>query len=322
MITFLNTLFASIIDYAGLFPPAKLELRESMMEYMQCKISPYHWMLGRFILPANRLSEFAALLPTLIYSDTERNDNAKPWLLSIVMTSNIPDDLELELKRITSRLFSSRSGSGEAFARHDVDRSANHDVDIVALEFPQLPPTQVRRLLTQIPPGVDIFFELPLNETLEAYLTILQGTDAFAKIRTGGITANAFPDAHQLSRFIVACASARVPFKATAGLHHLLTGVYPMTYEPDSLSTQMHGFLNVAIATTLAYCNHVTSEDILNVLQTTSIDQLKFQSDGVVWDNYYLSLKDMYNTRKCFFYGFGSCSFQEPALEIQNSKLV
>jgi hypothetical protein len=318
MLTSLTTLLTSIVDYAGLFPPAKLEMREAMMEYLQCKTSPYCWMLGRFILPANRLSEFLAFVPALTHGNIESNNSAKLWPLSLVMPSNMSDGLALELERITSRILSSRSAlSGEPLASSDV----NQDVDIVALEFPRLPLTEVRQLLTQLPSGVDTFFELPLDETLEAYVTTLQGTGAFAKIRTGGITAGAFPDVHQISQFIMACARAHVPFKATAGLHHLLPGFYPMTYEPNSDSARMYGFLNVAIAASLTYCKTVTTHDVVDALQTASVDQFKLQSDGVAWKHYQLSLNDLQNTRKDFFKGFGSCSFKEPVFEIQNSKL-
>jgi hypothetical protein len=286
MLASLTTLLASIVDYAGLFPPAKLGMR------------------------------VAALAPTLPQSHTDEvYGKTKPWPLSLVMSSNRSDELALELERVLS----SRSAlSRELLASHDIDC----DVDIVALEFPPLPPTEVRHVLTQIPPGVDSFFELRLDESLESYLAMLQGTGACAKIRTGGITADAFPSVHQVSQFILACAQAHVPFKATAGLHHLLPGVYPMTYEPNSRSTQMHGFLNVGVSAALAYCKTITFNDVVTILQSTSIDSFQFRSDAVVWNKYDLSLEDLQNTRKNFFQAFGSCSFKEPILDIQTQTLT
>ena len=50
-----------------------------------------------------------------------------------------------------------------------------------------------------------------------------------AKIRTGGITADAFPSAHAVAEFMRACKAADVAFKATAGLHHPLRCVKPLT---------------------------------------------------------------------------------------------
>ena len=43
------------------------------------------------------------------------------------------------------------------------------------------------------------------------------------------------------------------PFKATAGLHHAVRGCYPLTYERDSQTATMHGFLNVSTAAAIVY---------------------------------------------------------------------
>ena len=72
-----------------------------------------------------------------------------------------------------------------------------------------------------------------------------------AKMRTGGVTAEAFPTAAQVLRFLRACTEARVPFKATAGLHHPLRAEYRLTYAPDSPRGTMFGFLNVFLTAVL-----------------------------------------------------------------------
>ena len=76
----------------------------------------------------------------------------------------------------------------------------------------------------------------------------LAGKGLRAKIRTGGVTPDAFPSAETIAQFIRECRDHRVAFKATAGLHHPLRCVKPLTYEPDAPTGTMHGFLNVFIA--------------------------------------------------------------------------
>ena len=44
--------FGALIDYAGLFPPAKLPLDQARIEYQAASLGPHAWMLGRFIIPA------------------------------------------------------------------------------------------------------------------------------------------------------------------------------------------------------------------------------------------------------------------------------
>ncbi len=62
---------------------------------------------------------------------------------------------------------------------------------------------------------------------------------AALKLRTGGLTADAFPTPGALAAGIAAAHAARVPFKATAGLHH------PVRMYRDEVGGVMHGFLNV-----------------------------------------------------------------------------
>jgi hypothetical protein len=55
----LRALLAGVIDYAGLFPPAKLPLDEAIRNYARYRQEPESWMLGRFICPAATLSEIS-----------------------------------------------------------------------------------------------------------------------------------------------------------------------------------------------------------------------------------------------------------------------
>src|SRR5438045_204787 len=57
----LRTLLAGIVDYAGLFPPARLPLEEAVRNFVRYGGESDAWMLGRFVLPAARLAELAPL---------------------------------------------------------------------------------------------------------------------------------------------------------------------------------------------------------------------------------------------------------------------
>ena len=53
----LRTLLSGLIDYAGLFPPASLEMAEAARNYEAYRSGPHSWALGRFIVPSARLNE-------------------------------------------------------------------------------------------------------------------------------------------------------------------------------------------------------------------------------------------------------------------------
>jgi hypothetical protein len=199
-------LLRGLIDYAGLFPPASLALRDAVRNYEKYRSGPHAWMLARFVIPA-------------------------------VLVDQAPADFPLSV--IAPDKKSERAGENE-------------------------------------------YIEIPVTGDP----SLLGG--ARAKIRTGG---DQYPSAEDLANFLYRAARARVPFKATAGLHH------PLPEAP------MHGFLNLFLAACQVW--HGASETVaLATLRATSprID---------------LTGEQIRDARAWFAISFGSCSFEEPVAELE-----
>ena len=299
----LRRLLANTVDYAGLFPPAKLSLSEAMANYGRDRNSPTAWMLNHFVLPAQRLEEFATGLSELSASD----DKLQPWSLSLILSGN------LERAISTLQTFNSKQ------------------ITIASLEFPPLPSTTIKQLIPGLPVGVDTFFELPVldngkksnPDNLQTSLAVLQGTGAAAKIRTGGLTPEAFPNAKQLAPFVLNCTQFQVPFKATAGLHHPLPAHRQLAPGLDSPSAEMHGFLNLAIAAAFAHQQATTGqslalEDAIAILQEPCDRAFHVSDNGLSWRDRHLTLTEIDRSRQHCFKSFGSCSFKEPVEDLQN----
>ena len=126
-----------------------------------------------------------------------------------------------------------------------------------------------------------------------------------AKIRTGGVTTDAFPAIDGVAKFMRACKSAGVAFKATAGLHHPLRCVKPLTYAPDAPTGTMHGFLNVFLAA--AMLDHADE-----ILREENPGAFAFDDDGAAWRGQRVSTDALRAMRRHFATSFGSCSFEEP----------
>lgn len=126
-----------------------------------------------------------------------------------------------------------------------------------------------------------------------------------AKIRTGGITPDAFPAIENIAEFLRACKAKGVAFKATAGLHHPLRCVRPLTYEPNAPLGTMHGFLNVFLAAALL--DHADG-----ILVESDPKAFTFDDDGASWRGHRVSTADIIAMRRDFATSFGSCSFEEP----------
>jgi len=287
-----DVLLRSVIDYAGTFPPATLELADAIAGYARAANGPRAAFLGRFVIPASRLDDFARLVPRFTDARTR-------WPLSIVVGTAAS-----ELDHV--RRFEMRSPDcGE----------------IRALEFGPHQTAGIGALVESTPRDVDAFFELPIDASLEAGIDAVARHGALVKVRTGGTVAGAIPTATDLVRVLRACNDANVAFKATAGLHHALGGDHPLTYDADSAKAQMFGFLNVSIAAALIHSG-ASSGEAVEALGESSPRAFAFTAGGLEWRGRTVSMTQLTDTRRNFFRSFGSCAFDEPIKELEELGLI
>jgi hypothetical protein len=150
-----------------------------------------------------------------------------------------------------------------------------------------------------------------------AQLDALQATGCFAKIRTGGVTAEAIPSPNMVASFINGCAERKLAFKATAGLHHPIRSVQPLTYESNAPRATMHGFINILMASALAWTGE---RQIESVISETDPSAFRFD-ERAHWKNYSLTIEQIRSARLNFMHSIGSCSFEEPVQDLQSLQL-
>ena len=138
-------------------------------------------------------------------------------------------------------------------------------------------PADIENAMRLMPAKLAPYFEIPISDDPTGLIESIAETEARAKVRTGGVTADAFPSSFNLARFIKICAEEDVPFKATAGLHHPLRSVNKLTYAPDSASAMMHGFLNVFLAAAFAQ-NGMDVDRLVELLEEKSPEAFQFDS--------------------------------------------
>ncbi|MBK7745725.1 MAG: hypothetical protein IPP57_02590 [Candidatus Obscuribacter sp.] len=151
-----------------------------------------------------------------------------------------------------------------------------------------------------------------------AMLDAVKAAGCYAKIRTGAMTPEGIPDVEQVARFIVDCAERRLPFKATAGLHHPVRALYPLTYAEDAPRAVMHGFLNVLMAAAFAWQGETDIEQVLADVQPAAFTF----DDNAYWRDKELTLAEIKDMRANFMHAIGSCSFEEPVDELQKLGLL
>jgi len=286
-----GVLLRDLIDYAGLFPPASLGMAAVVANYDAYLRSEWNWILGRFIVPVARLGEFDEVfagLPTIAPSTS-----ARIWRLSALLG---PDPIA-DVARI--REFNARSASS-SFDRRAVVESVEVQVGNG---------DEIARLSRIIPAELTSYFEVPLSGCA-ACIAAVAGYGRRAKIRTGGETADKFPAPESVIEFMRLCATANVPFKATAGLHHALRSVHRFTYQSDSPSGMMHGFVNVFLGAAFLRAGMEASLAV-QLLEEQTARAFQFDLEGVAWREHRLSRSEIAAARQGFAVSFGSCSFTE-----------
>lgn len=291
----MRVLLAGAIDYAGLFPPASLDLSTVVANYGAYREGPDAWALGRLVIPMTRLDELSEVAaPYWTGAEGGAGANGGVWRLSVLAT----DDSAESASRIAT------------FNARHVGHAAIECVETRASTIEQV------RSLAGSYEGLQLFIEVPLAVNLAPLMGAVRDIGALVKIRTGGVTGEAIPEARDVARFLRAAADAGVRFKATAGLHHPLRGEYRLTYEPRSPRAMMFGYLNVFLAAAQARAGAPVGV-LINTLEGRNRSMLGITDTEIRWEGGRASQAELRAMREQFALAFGSCSFREPLDDLE-----
>jgi len=288
---------SGIIDYAGLFPPARLRMDDAVREFARSTRGNDRDLLGRFILPVSRLNEFSATAHEFL------TDNAEPWRLSAIASSGN----DSELNSIVTFNHARASQTGGAL--------------IDAIEIPVTTSAEVEWAADAYGKQFAVFLEPTQPDDSVALLTQIARSGVSAKLRTGGVVASSIPSATSVMRFIDTCARLSLPFKATAGLHHAVRGDYPLTYETDAPKGTMFGYLNIFLVAAFHRAG-LPESALFDLLEESDPSSITFDDAGAWWRGNLADTAQLGETRKSLAVSFGSCSFTEPVDEAKGMHLI
>jgi hypothetical protein len=275
----IETLLAGLIDYAGLYPPAALDMRTAVRNYLEYRAGKHAFALGRFIVDSARLDELSEAA----------GESLGDIPLSVIVAADLP------AKKIESAV-------SRGFRIESVESKCSE-------------PLAIRRLSEGLPLSIDCYFEIPVAGTCADAIDAIGSRGAFVKLRTGGVSPEAFPAPEQVSARLSSLADGQVAFKATAGLHHPIRSRHRLTYEAESPCAMMHGFVNLFCAAALA--GEVESEHLEAVLVEEDAAAFSTEADSVGWRSHKWSTEQVGTIRREFFKSFGSCSFEEPMQDLE-----
>jgi hypothetical protein len=299
----LRALLDQSIDYAGMFPPCNLALEPALQNHASYVRSPEAWMLNGFVLPVEQfhatrqfLSEFDPVHLLRVAALGPKTENADAFLDALYEAD----------------------AAIHSFSKYDVDLiSVSHlemflpsDVDSAALK-------EARVIVGESP----VFWETP-PERAEQTLALLSAHNSDEevatfgyKLRTGGVTADAFPTSAEIARALVEPRAHQLPIKFTAGLHH------PIRQFRDEVKTKMHGFLNIIGAAVLAAEHQWDADRAAMMLEDEDPQSFSFTENFFAWRDWKID-RERLEYRRRFVRSFGSCSFDEPREDLRALKLL
>jgi len=299
-----SALFTHLIDDASLFPPAKLPMRESLVAHRRNRESAYASLAGRYVLPASRSDELLA-----------QREPDVPLRLSVILDGAAKDDWERGFGRDL-----------EAVADLLTAGLAVESIEVRVPVSDAIDPARLVAAIAMLPLGAAspaIWFEVPYDggwrqapdEALAALAEVAAAVSApvGAKVRCGGLELRYFPTVEELASFVIGAQAYRVPWKATAGLHHPFRG--------KNGAFMMHGFLNLFIAAVALHAGAIEAERIAQVIGEP--DRRAFSIDGahVAWRDVRVGADAVASARD-HATSYGSCSFSEPVIDLVRAGLL
>jgi len=305
LVASLGALLTHSIDYAGMFPPCSLALEPALRNQAHYVRDPDAWMLGTFVLA---MGKFDAAAGNLSLFDREH-----PLLISALgaKTANAGEFIDT-LKIAAEKIRSFSAEHVDLVSARQLEMPLPQDVDLGLLG-------KMGSILNSL--KLQAFWETPVDSAEEAIALLAEhnsttGAAQFGyKLRTGGVTAEAFPASQQIARALVASAKQRVPIKFTAGLHH------PIRQFRDEVKTKMHGFLNVFGAAVLAAEYQWDEQQTSEMLEDENGASFSFSDDFFAWREWKIAT-DQIKTRRKLVTSFGSCSFDEPREDLRALNLL
>ncbi len=280
-------LFTGLLDDAAVFPPGNAALSDAVAAHRDHQRAWYAPLIGVLLVPASRLDELAELAE---------------------------DNEDLAIGLVADRgVF----GLDAALAGGDADRRfADRRVAVRQVEVPA-GADQVAGLHALIDrldetawTGVEVYVEISRGSDAALTLDVLAEAYAggraarmAAKFRTGGADQDAFPSPDELAALIGACRDRRLPFKCTAGLHHLVRHTDPKT------GLVHHGFLNVLTACVDADAG-ADEAAVADRLAGTDPEPLV------------AAVRELLPRDRPLWTGFGTCSIDEPLADLLSTGLL
>lgn len=289
----MNTAFqyfmTGILDYAGLFPPAQLDINTAVKNFQTYQQTDNNWMLSKFVISEEKLTSInppANMTFSVILSDSDSErpvNGTESWKSQIAsFETRLPED--------------GSTIEHTTFFLHRIVRK---------LEAAGIDPTR-------------LFIESAAPDLSDADILAIKkfrrhsGHEFGYKLRCGGPSSTAVPNPDQVVITIRACIKNDLPIKFTAGLHH------PISQHSASQDILTYGFINMFTAALLGFDGQISDAAMKMCLTDPRVENFHFDDNHLVWNEHTIPVDRIKHLRRKRIISFGSCSFEEPVNDLKD----
>jgi hypothetical protein len=318
----LRVLLSGAIDYAGLYPPARLPLDQAWANFLAFRTAPEAWMLSRFVCPTLKLAQLSALADPARAKEEEDSVDFNAETVMAPSKWAWPNGAQLTVigqwtsdrDRWDIQWIQDCNAVSMFQTRHGVGLNT-FEVKLPSADMVNVCMPHVDHGMCYLELADPAQWRTELPKHLEALNSQMRRPGPLAlslgyKLRTGGLDAAAFPSCEQVASAIVACRNAGVQWKATAGLHH------PVRHFDPGVKATMHGFLNLLFADVLAHVHRLDVPRVQAILEDEDPSHFLFMPDQLMWSGPSGRLAaekaEIVEVRQKSLRSFGSCSFDDP----------
>jgi hypothetical protein len=276
-------IFRGLFDDASVFPPASLPVADAVTGHLRHQAAWYCEMSGPFVCADTKITELSAALTAAGVAELD---------LALVLPGggtglDAAVDGVFADPRLRLRAVELPAAAREGIATAVADVAAALDRTPLA--------------------GAAAFIEVPAGDLTTAAARAIDDHRYLAKVRTGGTTAEAFPDDQTLANCLVTLAQARLAFKCTAGLHHAVR------HRAADTGFEHHGFLNVLLAVAAAL-DDASREQVTAELADRDAARVAAKIGNLD--------AETVSAVRSLFTSFGTCSTDEPINDLVTLGLV
>lgn len=322
MQTAFKALMNGIIDYAGLFPPAKLPMADAIRNYLKYKNGVHEWMLSRFICQPKRFGELEK------YRD-EFGTAGQPLHISVLgRGGKNSEDFLQGLEEDMNLVKEFAEGGDIEFGAYEVRFPEEILEESNPVRISEFLNKVSEMIESGIPDGIMPFYEGALRgewiKSIEALIEGISYHNVFVqskqfdkyhlagyKLRCGGADQSLYPTPEEVAHVILTCKRHQIAMKATAGLHH------PLRHFNKAEQLKMHGFLNVFGAGILAQYHDLNIHEIAAIIEDENSENFAFTNSDFRWKHLSVTVNQIEGARKERMISFGSCSFDEPREDLR-----